>query len=97
MVGGACGKAADEFMTMAYADEKHLPVNARVWYPDGPGPFPLVLIVHGNHDMRKFSDPGYAYLGEHLASRGFILASIDENFLNGDLRNENGKALWSAP
>jgi dienelactone hydrolase len=75
-------------------DEKHLPVNARVWYPEGPGPFPLVLIVHGNHDMRKFSDPGYAYLGEHLASRGFILASVDENFLNGDLRNENGARGW---
>lgn len=75
-------------------DEKQLPLNARVWYPDGPGPFPLVLIVHGNHDMKKFSDPGYAYLGEHLASRGFILASVDENFLNGDLRNENGARGW---
>ena len=75
-------------------DEKHLPLNARVWYPDGRGPFPLVLVVHGNHDMKKFSDPGYAYLGEHLASRGFILVSVDENFLNGDLRNENGARGW---
>jgi hypothetical protein len=62
-----------------------LPLNARVWYPDGPGPFPLALIVHGNHDMAEFSDPGYAYLGELLASRGFILASVDENFLNSGL------------
>jgi len=62
-----------------------LPLNARVWYPDGPGPFPLVLIVHGNHDMADFSDPGYAYLGELLASRGFILASVDENFINSGL------------
>jgi hypothetical protein len=60
-----------------------LPLNARVWYPDGPGPFPLVLIVHGNHQMEQWSDPGYEYLGKLLASRGFILASIDENFLNG--------------
>jgi len=75
-------------------DEKRLPVNARVWYPEGPGPFPLVLIVHGNHDMKKFSDPGYAYLGEHLASHGYILASVDENFLNGDLRNENDARGW---
>jgi predicted dienelactone hydrolase len=67
-------------------DEKHLPVQARVWYPEGAGPFPLVLIVHGNHDMKQFSDPGYAYLGELLASRGYIVASVDENFLNGDLR-----------
>jgi dienelactone hydrolase len=68
-----------------------LPLNARVWYPEGPGPFPLVLIVHGNHDMSDFSDPGYAYLGELLASRGFILASIDENFLNGGLFHEPPK------
>lgn len=60
-----------------------MPLNARVWYPKGDGPFPLVLIVHGNHNMAEFSDPGYEYLGQLLASRGFILASIDENFLNG--------------
>ncbi|MGA3201188.1 MAG: hypothetical protein ABSF12_01710 [Bryobacteraceae bacterium] len=60
-----------------------LPLNARVWYPRGDGPFPLVLIVHGNHGMTEFSDPGYEYLGQLLASRGFILASVDENFLNG--------------
>ncbi|HLJ48403.1 MAG TPA: hypothetical protein VKU01_20450 [Bryobacteraceae bacterium] len=68
-----------------------LPLNARVWYPDGPGPFPLVLIVHGNHNMAEFSDPGYQYLGELLASRGFILASIDENFLNGGLFHDPPK------
>jgi dienelactone hydrolase len=66
-------------------DIDKLPLNARVWYPEGPGPFPLALIVHGNHNMADFSDPGYAYLGELLASRGIILASIDENFLNSGL------------
>ncbi len=70
------------------------PINGRVWYPDGAGPFPLVLIVHGNHGMKNFSDPGYAYLGELLASRGFILASVDENFLNGFMRNENDARGW---
>ena len=75
-------------------DAKRLPVNGRVWYPEGPGPFPLVLVVHGNHNMRQFSDPGYAYLGELLASRGYILASVDENFLNGNLRTENDARGW---
>jgi dienelactone hydrolase len=70
-------------------DLKKLPLNGRVWYPDGDGPFPLVLIVHGNHNMRDFSDPGYEYLGQLLASRGFILVSVDENFINGNLRGEN--------
>ena len=75
-------------------DFKKLPINGRVWYPQGDGPFPLVLIVHGNHDMKDFSDPGYGYLGQHLASRGFILVSVDENFINGNLRGENDGRGW---
>jgi len=71
-----------------------MPINARVWYPVGDGPFPLVLIVHGNHDPFDYSDPGYAYLGELLASRGFILASVDENFINGGLRGESDGRAW---
>jgi len=63
-------------------DETQLPRQGRVWMPQGEGPFPLVLIVHGNHEMEDFSDPGYAYLGELLASRGYIFVSVDENFLN---------------
>jgi dienelactone hydrolase len=71
-----------------------MPVNGRVWYPQGNGPFPLVLIVHGNHNMKDFSDPGYGYLGELLASRGFIMASVDENFLNGGISRENDARGW---
>jgi hypothetical protein len=81
-----------------------LPLNGRVWYPEGEGPFPLVLIAHGNHAMEDFSDPGYAYLGELLASRGFILVSLDENFLNlspfadaliiSSLKEENDLRGW---
>jgi dienelactone hydrolase len=63
-------------------DTSNLPRNALVWYPEGDGPFPLVLIVHGNTMMEKYSEGGYGYLGELLASRGYIVASVDENFLN---------------
>lgn len=73
-------------------DFSQLPLNGRVWYPEGDGPFPLVLIVHGNHSMAQFSDPGYAYLGEHLASRGMIAVSVDENFLNGHMLADAGGA-----
>lgn len=65
-----------------------MPLNGTVWYPEGDGTFPLVLIVHGNHLATKYSDPGYAYLGELLASRGHIVVSIDENFLNSSPFNE---------
>lgn len=66
-----------------------LPLNGRVWYPRAEGRFPLVIAVHGNHPMEEYSESGYDYLGELLASRGFIFVAIDENFLNlsawGDL------------
>lgn len=78
-----------------------LPVNGRVWYPDGDGPFPLVLVVHGNHRDLDFSDTGYAYLGELMASRGFIFVSVDQNFINGSptdfpngMKNENDARGW---
>lgn len=84
-----------------------LPLQARVWYPVGEGPFPLALVVHGNHSMEDYSDPGYDYLGELFASRGIILASVDENFINGTgsarveffsdrpgLREENDARGW---
>ena len=70
------------------------PINARVWYPTDPGPHPLVLVVHGNHNMRDFSDPGYDWLGELLGSRGYILASVDMNFINGGIREENDGRGW---
>lgn len=63
-------------------DDSALPLNGRVWMPEGEGPYPVVLMVHGNHMMEEFSDEGYAYLGELLASRGFIAISLDQNFLN---------------
>lgn len=82
-------------------DSKSLPINGRVWFPEGDGPFPLVLVVHGNHSMQDFSDPGYDYLGELLASRGMILVSVDENFINGSwsdlfggLEKENDARGW---
>ncbi len=82
-------------------DSKALPINGRVWYPDGEGPFPLVLIVHGNHMMQDYSDVGYAYLGELLASKGIIAVSVDENFINGSwtdlfggLEKENDARGW---
>jgi hypothetical protein len=69
---------------------ENFPVQGRVWLPVpasdvAQAPYPLVLIVHGNHGMESFSDPGYAYLGELLASQGFIVVSVDENFLNSSL------------
>ena len=87
-------KAARERRRFWGFEPKAFPINGRVWYPDAPGRHPLVLVVHGNHDMKDFSDPGYAYLGQLLASRGYIVVSVDENFLNGSIRGENDARGW---
>ncbi|NQZ12329.1 MAG: hypothetical protein HRT35_34685, partial [Algicola sp.] len=67
-------------------DATQMPINGRVWYPDAlentQGAFPLVLMVHGNHNMEDFSDEGYQYLGQLLASRGYIFVSVDQNLIN---------------
>ena len=76
---GALGWAREAYWGF---DAKHLPLQGRVWYPEGEGPFPIVLMVHGNHQAEDFSDPGYEYLGRLFASRGTIAVSVDENFLN---------------
>jgi len=88
-----------------------VPRNAVVWYPaEGAGPHPLVLVAHGNANAFIASEDGYAWLGEHLASHGFVVASIDASSFNavpmvGGLRGENDARallmlahlqLWSA-
>lgn len=82
-------KTRERFWGFGLADT---PLNGSIWLPRGDGPFPLALIVHGNHGMEDFSDPGYAYLGELLASRGMIAVSVDQNFINstwsGDFRGK---------
>lgn len=81
-----------------------MPLNGAVWYPEGDGHFPLIVMVHGNHIATDYSDQGYEYLGKLLASRGYIFVSIDENFLNmspyddllivNELKNENRARGW---
>jgi dienelactone hydrolase len=74
-------------------DDTALPMNGLAWYPaQTDEPMPVALIVHGNHAAGDFSDPGYAYLGEHLASHGILAVSVDQNFLNGDAFFDYGGA-----
>ncbi|CAF3234527.1 unnamed protein product, partial [Rotaria sp. Silwood2] len=64
-------------------NESALPLNGRIWYPiNNTGPYPIVLMVHGNHLSTVPSEAGYEYLGKMLASQGFIAVSVDENYLN---------------
>lgn len=65
-----------------------VPLHGVVRFPDGPGPFPLVLIVHGNHSPLELSYPGYDYLLDLLASHCMIAVSVEEDFLNGWVSGE---------
>jgi len=73
-------------------DSKSFPLNGRLWIPNRDEKMPVVMIVHGNHTMEEYSDQGYGYLGELLASQGYLTVSIDENFINatwsGDFRGK---------
>ena len=64
-------------------NKENIPLNGRLWIPDGNEKYPIVSIIHGNHSMQEFSDNGYNYLGEFLSSHGYIFNSVDQNFLNG--------------
>jgi dienelactone hydrolase len=94
-ISGFKGKMRELFWGFT---EREYPLNGTVWYPKEEGKYPLAMIVHGNHAMEDYSDSGYAYLGELLASQGFIAVSVDENFLNGSwsgsIGNENDARAW---
>ena len=64
-------------------NKENIPLNGRLWIPDGNEKYPIVSIIHGNHSMQEFSDNGYNYIGEFLSSNGYIFNSVDQNFLNG--------------
>lgn len=65
-----------------------VPLHAVGRIPAGNGPFPLVLIVHGNHTPTDPSYPGYDYLLDLLASHCMIAVSVEEDFLNGHVGGE---------
>ena len=50
-------------------DASNYPINGQVWYPEGQGPFPLVIFVHGNHLIQEYSDPGYEYISKQRVHR----------------------------
>lgn len=61
-------------------DVRERQINAVIWRPvDGTGPFPLVSINHGaGMAADNAIEGGYAYLGEALAARGYIVAGWND-------------------
>ncbi len=82
---GIFGKIHDLFFDNGF---ENVPVAGRIWYPEELTDCPVMFIAHGNHDYSVPSHLGYDYLGEYLASNGYVVISVDENILNG-LGDEN--------
>ncbi len=78
----------DTFDTTVSVRPDAVPLHGVARIPRGEGPFPLVLIVHGNHTATSPSYPGYDYLLDSLASHCMIAVSVEEDFLNGQISGE---------
>src|SRR3954467_12365816 len=47
-------------------------VPAKIYYPKGDGPFPVIVFSHGLGGSRE----GYEYLGRHWASNGYVCVHL---------------------
>lgn len=86
-------------LTGAYVDAywdydlSRVPLQGRVWYPAEEKNCPVLFIAHGNHEITTNSYLGYAYLGEYLASHGYVVVSVDQNACNMLSGENDGRAV----
>jgi len=59
-----------------YADVDERGTNLDVYIPSEPGPWPVVVVVHGGEQSRSY----YAPLAESIASQGAVVYNIDAWF-----------------
>ena len=74
-------------------DLQHVPLEGRVWYPVGQTECPVLFMAHGNHEITTESYLGYAYLGEYLASHGYVVVSVNQNACNLLTEENDGRAV----
>lgn len=74
-------------------DFENVPVKGQIWYPQGQTDCPVFFVVHGNHDSYVPSHLGYDYLGEYLASNGYVVVSVDENIINATDEGNDKRAI----
>lgn len=75
-------------------DFRNAQISGKIWYPEELKDCPALFIVHGAHNYRTPSHLGYDYLGEYLASHGYVVVSIDENMINLHGRNSTRAVLF---
>lgn len=67
----------------------HVPYEGDLYLPVGVKNAPLLVFVHGNHNMIEDNKGGYDYLGRYLAARGVAFQSVEQSHFNAYL----GKGL----
>jgi len=65
-----------------------VPVEGKIYLPKDLQNCPVLFMVHGNHRIDEPSYLGYEYLGNYLSSNGYVVISVNENYVNF-LSNEN--------
>lgn len=79
-------------VTSDYDFEK-TPIAGKIYYPKEINNCPTLFMVHGMHDSAVPSYQGYDYLGEYLASYGYVVVSVDENIINSLEASNNVRAV----
>jgi dienelactone hydrolase len=67
----ACGHASVQFRNATPAAP--LPIVAKIYRPQGPGPFPAVVLLHGCEGVSKLNDRWARWLRE----RGYVALVVD--------------------
>ena len=88
--GGLVGNFVDVYWDY---DLSQVPMEGRVWYPADGEACPVLFIAHGNHEISTDSYLGYAYLGEYLASHGYVVVSVNQNACNMLIGENDGRAV----
>jgi acetyl esterase/lipase len=74
--GGACpckkrpNQASNSEKNVAYANHDGVELTGDLYLPSGPGPFPLIVNVHGGY-WRRGSRDTFQHWGPYLAERGY--------------------------
>lgn len=66
------GGSPPDHEAVFYASGK-LRIEAYLYRPEGPGPFPVVIYNHGSRPGRERTEMPFAYVGNMLASSGYLV------------------------
>ena len=91
--GGMPGSSSSTVATPTYADLAYATVSAAekldLYLPEGDGPFPLVLLVHGGAFLMGDKAAGDATTGvDQLLSLGYAVASVNYRLSGEALKNK---------